>query len=118
MRQGLTAAGVGDGGEEFIGDLGPYGVRVNILVPGSIDTKGMGAETRRERGETIPLGRVGDPDDMTGPAVFLASDDSRYVTGQATIVDGGLLAQQRSPQVDIFPLSKFPKLECITGDRS
>ncbi len=98
-------------------DLGPYGVRVNILVPGSIDTRGMDDLTRRERGETIPLGRVGDPDDMTGPAVFLASDDARYVTGQATVVDGGLLAQQRSPQVDIFPLSKFPRLERVAGGR-
>ncbi|MFM9106217.1 MAG: SDR family NAD(P)-dependent oxidoreductase [Chloroflexota bacterium] len=91
-------------------DLGPYGVRVNTLVPGSIDSKGMSAEARQYRAETIPLGRVGEPDDLAGPALFLASDDAKYVTGQVTVSDGGMLAQQRSPQVDIFPHSKYPKL--------
>ena len=96
-------------------DLGPYGVRVNILVPGSIDSKGMDEAARRYRAETVPLGRVGEPEDLAGPAVFLASDDARYVSGQATVVDGGLLAQQRSPQVDIFPHSKYPNLPRPTG---
>jgi len=92
-------------------DLGPYGVRVNTLVPGSIDSKGMSEEARRYRAETVPLGRVGEPDDLAGPALFLASDDAKYVTGQVTVSDGGMLAQQRSPQVDIFPHSKYPKLD-------
>jgi 3-oxoacyl-[acyl-carrier protein] reductase len=92
-------------------DLGPYGVRVNGLVPGSIDSRGMDADIKRARGETIPLGRVGEIEELAGPAVFLASDDARYITGHLLIVDGGLLVQQRSPQVDIFPLSRFPKLE-------
>jgi 3-oxoacyl-[acyl-carrier protein] reductase len=91
-------------------DLGPYGVRVNGLVPGSIDSKGMAAEIKRARGETMPLGRVGEAEELAGPAVFLASDDARYITGHMLVVDGGLLAQQRSAQVDIFPLSRFPKL--------
>jgi 3-oxoacyl-[acyl-carrier protein] reductase len=94
-------------------DLGPYGVRVNGLVPGSIDSKGMAAEIKRARGETMPLGRVGEAEELAGPAVFLASDDARYITGHMLVVDGGLLAQQRSAQVDIFPLSRFPKI----GDR-
>ena len=92
-------------------DLAPYGVRVNALVPGSIDSKGMDPETKRARGETIPLGRVGEVEDLAGPAVFLASDDARYITGHLLVVDGGLLVQQRSPQVDIFPLDRFPKLD-------
>ncbi len=92
-------------------DLAPYGVRVNGLVPGSIDSKGMDPETKRARGETIPLGRVGETEDLAGPAVFLASDDARYITGHLLVVDGGLLVQQRSPQVDIFPLDRFPKLD-------
>jgi 3-oxoacyl-[acyl-carrier protein] reductase len=92
-------------------DLGPYGVRVNGLVPGSIDSKGMAADLKRARGEAIPLGRVGEIEELAGPAVFLASDDARYITGHMLVVDGGLLAQQRSAQVDIFPLSRFPKIE-------
>jgi 3-oxoacyl-[acyl-carrier protein] reductase len=92
-------------------DLAPYGVRVNALVPGSIDSKGMAAEIKGARGENIPLGRVGEVDELAGPAIFLASDDARYITGHLLVVDGGMLAQQRSATVDIFPLNKFPKIE-------
>ena len=92
-------------------DLGPYGIRVNILTPGSIDTTGIDEEGRKMRGVNLPLGRIGEPDDMVGGAVFLASDDARYITGQSIVVDGGMLAQQRSATVDICPPSDFPKLE-------
>jgi 3-oxoacyl-[acyl-carrier protein] reductase len=95
-------------------DLGPYNIRVNALVPGSIDTARLDETARRVRGENIPLGRVGEPEEMAGPAVFLASDDARYITGHCLFVDGGMLSQQRSATVDIFPLSKFPKV----GNRS
>jgi 3-oxoacyl-[acyl-carrier protein] reductase len=91
-------------------DLGPYGVRVCGLVPGSVDSKGLDDEARAQRGATMPLGRVGDPVDMAGPAVFLASDDAAYISGSFVLVDGGFLAQQRSAQVDIFPLSRYPGL--------
>lgn len=91
-------------------DLGPYGVRVNALMPGSIDTENMDEAARRLRGENIPLSRIGDPDDMAGPAVFLASDDASYITGHVLKVDGGMLSQQRSATVDIYPPSKFPKI--------
>src|SRR5215212_7454678 len=92
-------------------DLGPYGVRVNGLIPGSIVTRDLSPELRKARGEIMPMGRLGDPEDMAGPAVFLASDDARYITGHMLAVDGGFLAQQRSATVDIFPLSKFPKID-------
>jgi 3-oxoacyl-[acyl-carrier protein] reductase len=91
-------------------DLGPYQVRVVALVPGSIDTNGMAPDIKRQRGENIPMERVGEPEDMAGPAVFLASDDAAYVTGSLVYVDGGMLAQQRSASVDIYPVSRFPKL--------
>ena len=91
-------------------DLGPYGVRVCTLVPGSIDTQGLPEEERIKRGVNVPLARVGTPEDLAGPAVFLASEDARYVTGSIVFADGGMLAQQRSATVDIFPLDKFPGL--------
>lgn len=96
-------------------DLGPYGIRVCALMPGSIDTEGMDEEARRLRGENIPLGRPGDPDDMAGPALFLASDDARYISGDVIKVDGGMLSQQRSATVDIVPPSTFPSLQEVLG---
>ena len=92
-------------------DLGPYGIRVNALMPGSIDTSGLNLDERRLRGENVPLGRIGEPHDMTGAALFLASDDAEYITGDVIRVDGGMLAQQRSATVDIMPPSGFPKVE-------
>src|SRR4051794_3947730 len=91
-------------------DLGPYGVRVCTLVPGSIDTSGLPEAERVKRGTNVPLARIGTPDDLAGPAVFLASDDAGYVTGSIVFSDGGMLAQQRSATVDIFPLDRFPGL--------
>ena len=92
-------------------DLGPYNIRVNALVPGSIDTSGMSDEARRLRGDNVPLGRIGEPADMTGAALFLASDEAAYITGTTLRVDGGMLAQQRSATVDIVPPSGFPAVE-------
>ena len=92
-------------------DLGPYNVRVNALVPGSIDTSGMAEDARKLRGENVPLGRIGEPLDMAGAALFLASDEAAYITGETLRVDGGMLAQQRSATVDIVPPSTFPAVE-------
>jgi NAD(P)-dependent dehydrogenase (short-subunit alcohol dehydrogenase family) len=115
-HRGMAAYDASKGGIEALTrsmalDLAPYGIRVNALVPGAIDTQGMDPELKRERGKTVPLGRMGEAEELAGPAVFLASDDASYITGHILRVDGGLLSQQRSPQVDIFPLSRFPKLE-------
>ena len=92
-------------------DLGPYNVRVNALVPGAIDTSGMSLDQRALRGENVPLGRVGEPLDLTGAALFLASDDASYITGETLRVDGGMLAQQRSATVDIISPGTFPAVE-------
>jgi NAD(P)-dependent dehydrogenase (short-subunit alcohol dehydrogenase family) len=92
-------------------DLGPYGIRVNALMPGSIDTSGLSLADRQLRGENVPLGRIGEPMDMTGAALFLASDDASYITGDVIKIDGGMLAQQRSATVDIMPPSGFPRVE-------
>ena len=92
-------------------DLGPYNIRVNALMPGSIDTSGLDVDQRTLRGENVPLGRIGEPSDMTGAALFLASDDASYITGDIIKIDGGMLAQQRSATVDIKPPSDFPRVE-------
>ena len=115
-HRGLAAYDASKGGIEALTramalDLAPYGIRVNALVPGSVDTSGLSAEMKRARGENIPMGRVGEAEELAGPAVFLASDDASYITGHCLFVDGGMLSQQRSATVDIFPLSKFPKIE-------
>ncbi len=114
-HRGMAAYDASKGGIEALTramalDLAPYGIRVNALVPGAIDTQGMNPDLKRERGVTVPLGRMGEAEELAGPAAFLASDDASYITGHILRVDGGLLSQQRSPQVDIFPLSRFPKL--------
>jgi 3-oxoacyl-[acyl-carrier protein] reductase len=91
-------------------DLAPYGVRVNAVVPGLIRTYDLDEQSAVERGKVVPLGRLGSPEDLAGPTVFLATEDARYITGACLVVDGGVLVQQRSPQVETFPLSRFPSL--------
>jgi 3-oxoacyl-[acyl-carrier protein] reductase len=93
-------------------ELAPYGIRVNALVPGLIATHPthLAPAARKLRDETVPLGRGGRADDLAGPAVFLASADAEYVTGICLVVDGGVLIQQRSPQVEVFGLDRYPRI--------
>jgi len=75
-------------------EYGPYGIRVNCIAPGLIRTDFARAlwedEANLAKALTgTPLGRIGEPDDVAGVAAFLASDASRYVTGQTLVVDGG-----------------------------
>jgi meso-butanediol dehydrogenase/(S,S)-butanediol dehydrogenase/diacetyl reductase len=79
-------------------DLGPSGVRVNALSPGVVDTDfayiGRDFNAVREQiAQAIPLRRIGTTDDVTGPAVFLASDESAWMTGHSLVVDGGFTVQ-------------------------
>ena len=91
-------------------DLAPYGVRVNAIVPGLIRTYEIEDDVAKDRGRVVPMGRLGSPEDIAGPTVFLATDDARYITGASIVVDGGVLVQQRSTPVDTFPLDRFPKV--------
>jgi 3-oxoacyl-[acyl-carrier protein] reductase len=68
----------------------------------------------RRTAATVPLGRQGTGADIAGAAVFLASEDAAYVTGSCLYVDGGVLGQQRSPQVETFPLDRFPRTGRLT----
>jgi NAD(P)-dependent dehydrogenase (short-subunit alcohol dehydrogenase family) len=79
-------------------ELGKDGVRVNAIGPGLIETP-LNAQVRANNPELIkifldhtPLGRAGKPDDIVGPAIFLASDLSAYVTGAMVMADGGYRA--------------------------
>jgi NAD(P)-dependent dehydrogenase (short-subunit alcohol dehydrogenase family) len=72
----------------------PYGIRANAITPGYIRTPGTeamyaDAEIFEGRRKGVPMGRVGNGEDIAGPAVFLASDESRYTTGSVLGADGG-----------------------------
>jgi NAD(P)-dependent dehydrogenase (short-subunit alcohol dehydrogenase family) len=114
-HRGMVAYDASKGGIEAMTralalDLAPYGIRVVGLVPGLIvpSREEMPPEAVAKTDATVPLGRAGLPADLAGPAVFLASDDAAYMTGSFVTVDGGVLFQQRSPQVETFPLERFP----------
>lgn len=78
-------------------ELAPMGVRVNAIAPGVIETDMTSVSRqdpdRRDRlMARIPMGRFGQPEDLVGPVVFLASNMAKYVTGAVIAVDGGYLA--------------------------
>lgn len=79
-------------------ELARDGIRVNGIAPGYIRTAqalsiehSLGPEGLEQASDFIPMGRVGEPDDIADVAVFLASHAARYMTGQTIVVDGGLL---------------------------
>jgi NAD(P)-dependent dehydrogenase (short-subunit alcohol dehydrogenase family) len=78
-------------------DLARSGILVNMIAPGPIDVPSNGAQYREPKlaktlAEVVALGRVGLPEEITGAAVYLASEESRYVTGSTITIDGGLSA--------------------------
>lgn len=106
---GLAAYDSSKGGvlmftKSFALEMAPQSVRVNMIAPGGIVTEGsskllegsgMTAEEARQVLErfavTVPMKRMGEPDDIATVAVFLASDAARYMTGETVVVDGGKL---------------------------
>jgi len=87
-------------------ELAPYNILVNAIAPGFVRTAQMSDENGNDLTEEasfrewyverryIPLGRVAEPTDVAGVAIFLASDYCRYMTGEVLTVDGGLLARR------------------------
>lgn len=81
-------------------ELGPHGIRVNCLAPGAIATERTAAEAGDYAGtwaKVTPLRRVGTPEDLTGPLLFLCSEAAAFVTGQTIWVDGGVFSQATWP---------------------
>ena len=72
-------------------EYGPRGIRANSMAPGIIDTPMLPSQEDNIRwaNTTIPLRRLGEPNDVADVALFLASDESRYITGEMIFVDGG-----------------------------
>lgn len=92
----ISKAGVVSLTQALALELGKYGIRVNAIAPGTTRTD-MTRTLFEDRGfvearaARTPLGSLGEPEDMVGAAIFLASDASRHVTGQTIVIDGGYL---------------------------
>ena len=93
-----TKAAVRSFARTWTTDLKPRRIRVNAVSPGSIDTPGLsdllasseaGEQRRKMITSIVPLGRFGTPDEIAKAVMFLASDDSSYITGAELFVDGG-----------------------------
>lgn len=81
-------------------ELGPHGIRVNCIAPGAIATERTAAESgdyAASWSPLTPLRRVGTPQDLVGPLLFLISDAAAFVTGQTLTVDGGVFSQAPWP---------------------
>lgn len=90
-----TKAAVRSYGRTWSTELAPRGIRVNTISPGPTDTPMLAQasdEIRQMLSARIPARRLGHPDEVAAAAVFLASDDSMYVTGAELVIDGGMSA--------------------------
>jgi 3-oxoacyl-[acyl-carrier protein] reductase len=95
LRAHYTAAKAGLIGltRSLCKELGPRGIRVNVVAPGVIDTAEAGqlpGEVRDRYNKLTALGRLGRPEEVGAAVVFLASDESSYITGETLHVDGGI----------------------------
>jgi 3-oxoacyl-[acyl-carrier protein] reductase len=73
-------------------ELAPYGITVNAVLPGNIATDGLaglGADYIRQMEASVPMRRLGSTTDVANAALFFASDEAAYITGQSLIIDGG-----------------------------
>jgi 3-oxoacyl-[acyl-carrier protein] reductase len=81
-------------------ELAPFGITINGVEPGSIRTEGLaglGEDAIASMIEHIPIGSLGEPEDIAHTALFLASDGARFITGQSVVVDGG----QTLPEIPV-----------------
>ena len=94
---GIAKGGLNSLAKALAAELGPHGIRCNVIAPGFIETEmtfadpELGAMIAATVAARAPLGRAGKPEDLEGAAVYLASDASRYHTGDTLVIDGGKL---------------------------
>lgn len=94
---GIAKGGLNSLARALAAELGPHGIRCNVIAPGFIETEmtfadpEVGEMMAKRVSERVPLGRIGQPDDLEGATVYLASDASRYHTGDTLVIDGGKL---------------------------
>jgi NAD(P)-dependent dehydrogenase (short-subunit alcohol dehydrogenase family) len=96
-----SKAGVGQLTKVLALELGPYGITVNVVAPGLTDIRAISkasptAEYRERFLREVPLGRLADPQEIADAVLFFASDQARFITGQAIYVDGGYSAGKLS----------------------
>lgn len=98
----ISKAGVRMITRAFAAELAPFNIQVNTIAPGPISTKMMDShwidlspeeaqKAKDETGKLVPMGRIGNPDDIAGAAVYFASAASDYTTGTEIVVDGAVL---------------------------
>jgi len=90
----ITKASVNMMTSVFAKELGAYNITVNAIAPGLVRTEfskplWSNPDLVAQQEKRIPLGRIAEPEDMTGAALFLASDSAQYITGQILFADGG-----------------------------
>jgi len=92
LQYGVTKAGIMYMTKRLANEFGRYGITVNCIAPGTIDTamsRSFSSEVLDRFVKNIPLGRLGLPKDVAKLAVFLASDESSYITGEVIDINGG-----------------------------
>jgi len=98
----ISKAGVRMITSAFAMELAPFNIQVNTIAPGPISTKMLDShwfhlppeEAKKQKAalaKMTPMGRIGEPDDIAGAAIYLASDASGYTTGAEIVIDGGAL---------------------------
>ncbi len=102
----ISKAGVRMLTKSFAFELAPFNIQVNTIAPGPISTKLLDShwfhlspevakKEKQAMANMTPIGRIGEPDEIAGAAVYLASDASSYTTGAEIVIDGGVLQGER-----------------------